>query len=165
MQLKFFIRICCLQTFSTCSVFTALISAAVTLLVQTLLLLNPPVSGSEVRLSLFAGTFYLIKVQPKWNLRNSGIWSQPGPCYFLSDVLWLRLRRENRSRAAAKTDTLSADRSQLTNNQWNYNSEQHSANTVNSNKNRIKTLETGARRHTRGGHGVHRLNSGLRFIQ
>lgn len=60
--------------------------------------LIPPAIGSEVGVSLLAGTFYLIKVQPKWNVRNTMIWSQSGLCCYISDVLWLCLRGEKLSR-------------------------------------------------------------------
>lgn len=133
--------LCCLQMFTTCYVHTAVISAAGTLLVLTSLLLNPAAPGSEVWVSLLARSFYLIKVQPKWNLSNTRIWSQPGLCSFISDVLWLRLRAENQSiaAAAAKSCTQSADKSRLTNNQWNYTTEHHIDSTSQTSWTQIKT--------------------------
>lgn len=103
--------------------------------------LIPPAIGSEVGVSLLAGTFYLIKVQPKWNLRNTMIWSQPGTCYCISDVLWLCLRGENQSRAAVRE--LHPACWQVTVNQQSVKLQrwtpywEHIANTVNSNKNMI----------------------------
>lgn len=94
--------------------------------------LIPPAIGSEVGVSLLAGTFYLIKVQPKWNLRNGVIWSKPALRYCISDVLWPCLRGEARGRAAVGSRILCADRSRLTNSQRNYSSEHHTDSTLQS---------------------------------
>lgn len=108
--------------------------------------LIPPAVGSEVRVSLLAGTFYLIKVQSKWNLRNTMIWSRSALCYCISDVLWLWLPGSRKSEETCALYVLLTGHglptireiSAVNTVYW-----QHIANIVNSNKNIINHWRQG----------------------
>lgn len=103
--------------------------------------LSPHAIGSE------AGTFYLIKEQPKWNLRNAMIWSQPALCHYGSDVL--RLCPERRESEPSRSQELQPVCWQVTVNQQSEKLQQrtpywqHIANILNSNKNIINHWRQG----------------------